>query len=118
MALEGEGQLPCPESHRFLHLFPGSPPCFPGHHRPPAAMSHPGQSGHGDTTGLSGWSPEAYRRRPYTRQSGESLAVGPSGKAPSGEETGKDTSKETTEMSWGAVEAPSRLNPGVRIWGR
>ena len=40
--------------------------------------------------------------RPYTRQSGESMAVGPSGNAPSGEEMGKDTSKkETTEMSWG-----------------
>lgn len=53
------------------------------------------------------------------RQSGESVAVGPSGKAPSGGETGKDTSKkEATETSWGAVETQSRPNPGVRIWGR
>ena len=51
-------------------------------------------------------------------QSGESMALGPSGKAPSGRETGKDTSKETTETSWGAVETQSRPNPGVRVWGR
>ena len=29
----------------------------------------------------------------WSRQSGESVAAGPSGKAPSGGETGKDTSK-------------------------